>query len=113
MKKSFNFCLMGLSMLLGSFAFAETAPLAGQYIEGKLYVEPGTVHVAPNGIFINLEGNFISVDSVCIDGGGIYVTGYEAVRMVRCPKCGNEYDADNQSSVCNNGRHGWKCQRQS
>lgn len=101
---------MGLSLFLGTAALAETpAPFAGQYIDGKLYVEPGTVHVAPNGIFLSTEGNFIPVSGVCIDQGGIYVLGYDCVRMVRCPKpdCRRVYDADNQSSKC---PHGWKVQ---
>lgn len=110
MKKIMSACLMGLSIFFGSIAFAETVSLAGQCIDGKLYVEPGTVHVAPNGIFLNLAGNFVPVNGVCVDEYGIYVLGYDAVRMMRGPKCNNYYDADNQSSQCNHGKHGWKCQ---
>lgn len=109
MRKAMSFFLMGLSMLLGAVAFADTASLAGRCIDGKLYVEPGTVHVAPNGIFLNVEGNFVPVNEVCVDEGGIYVLGYDCVRMVQCtnPKCRMRYDADNQSSKC---PHGWKVQ---
>jgi|GEM_PF-3868457 len=86
---------------------SELAPLAGQCIDGKYYVEPGTVHVAPNGIFLNLSGIFVPVNGVCFDEGGIYVTGYDAVMMVTCSRCGKRYDADNQSSKC---PHGWRVQ---
>ena len=70
MRKMMNFFLMGLSLLLGTSAFAETASLAGQCIDGKFYVEPGTVHVAPNGIFLNIEGHLVPVSGVCVDEGG-------------------------------------------
>lgn len=107
MKKTVGICLMGLSILLGAGAFASTAPLAGQSIDAKLYVQPGTVHVAPNGIFLNVEGHFVPVTQVAIDADGIYVVGYDCVRMVQClnPKCLKRYDADNQSNIC---PHGWK-----
>jgi hypothetical protein len=93
----------------GAVAFADTAALAGQCIDGKLYIEPGTVHVAPNGIFLNVGGNFVPVSAVCKDKDGIYVLGYECVRMVWCPNpdCLLMYDADNQSSKC---PHGWRVQ---
>ncbi len=108
MKQTINACLMGLSLFFGAIAFAETASL-DQCIDGKLYVEPGTVYVAPNGIFLNVEGQFVPVSGICVDEGGIYVLGYDCVRMVRCsnPKCRMMYDADNQSSVC---PHGWRVQ---
>lgn len=103
--------MVAFAILVSATMFAnESAPFAGQYIDGKLYVEPGTVHVAPNGIFLAEGGNFIPVKGVCIDECGIYVLGYDLVRSVKCPKCKNYYDADNQSSTRNNGVHGWKCQ---
>ena len=93
-------------MLCGAGAFAnETAPRAGKFTDGKFYVTPGTVHVGANGIFLNLEENFIPVNAVCMDEYGGYVLGYNAVYVVECPRCGVEYDADNQSSKC---PHGWK-----
>ncbi len=111
MRKMIAFCLMAFCTFFDVGAFAnETLPLAGQCIDKKLYVEPGTVHVAPTGIFLNLEGNFVPVDAVCIDEHGVYVLGYNAVKMVKCHQCDNYYDADNQSSQCRNGYHPWKCQ---
>ena len=106
MRRLMSFFLTGLSMLLGTTSvFAE----AGQCIDGKLYVEPGTVHVAPNGIFGHVEGHFVPVNAVCMDEGGIYVLGYNCVRIVQCPnpKCLKRFDADNQSIKC---PHGWKVQ---
>jgi len=100
MKKAMSICLMGLGILLGAVAFAETDLLAGQCIDGKLYVEPGTVHVAPNGIFLNLDGNFVPVNGVCIDEFGIYVLGYDCMRIVTCPQCKRKYNADRYSDRC-------------
>jgi phosphoribosylaminoimidazole (AIR) synthetase len=98
--------IMASCLHFGARAFgSETAPLAGQCIDGKLYIEPGTVHVAPNGIFLNEEGSFIQVEAVCMDNSGVYVTGYNVVRWVQCPKpdCRKWYDADRQSSKCPHG----------
>jgi hypothetical protein len=105
-------CLLILGLLmLFNMGFANSTTLSELCIEGKVYVDPSTVHIAHNGIFLNLDDSFIAVSAVCMDEHGIYVVmGYDCVRMVKCPKCGNMYDADNQSSVCNNGNHGWKCQ---
>jgi hypothetical protein len=100
MKKMICFFVVGLSMFLGTAAFAETAPFAGQCIDGKFYVEPGTVHVAPNGIFLNLEGNCVPVNYVAMDEYGVYVLGYDCMRMVTCPRCGRTYNADRYSDRC-------------
>jgi hypothetical protein len=108
MRKMFTLYAIISCMFFSTGAFAtEVAPFAGQCIDGKFYVEPGTVHVAQNGIFLNVERSFVPVNAVCMDEYGIYVLGYNAVRMVKCPKpdCGQWYDADNQSSKC---PHGWK-----
>jgi hypothetical protein len=92
---------MACAMLISTAAFAsDAAPFAGQNIDGKLYVEPGTVYVAPNGIFLNIEGNFISVEGVCMDAYGVYAIGYDAMRMVTCPRCGRKYNADRYSDRC-------------
>lgn len=91
--------LMGLSLFLGTTAFAEATPLVGEDTDDKFYVEPGTVHVAPNGIFLNLDGNFIPVSSVSADEEGIYVLGFD-VSTVCCSRCGLHYDANEYRAVC-------------
>jgi hypothetical protein len=101
MRRILNF--FALNLLLGTTAFAiNTTPFAGQCIDGKFYVEPGTVHVAPNGIFLNLDGNFIPVEMVCMDDEGVYVLEYEEgpKNWVCCTRCGTIYDANRYSGVC-------------
>lgn len=95
MKKTLGSCLLTCAIFFTSGAFAE-AGWVHQNENGKFYVEPGTVHVGPKGIFLDLDGDFIPVSSVHMDAHGVYVVGYEAVRMIRCSRCNKRYDADNQ-----------------
>lgn len=101
MKRILNFFALGL--LLGSTAFAiNAAPFAGQCIDGKFYVEPGTVYVAPNGIFLNLDGNYIPVGMVCSDEVGVYVLEYELgpENWILCTRCYTVYNADKCNRAC-------------
>ncbi len=102
MIKKISAYFMGLTTLFGALAFADTAVLSDQSIDGKFYVEPGTVYIAPDGIFLNVEDNFVPISGVCVDEGGIYVLGYGWATMVRCqnPKCRMIYDADTQQRKC-------------
>ena len=101
LRKMKCFFFITFAMLVSTVSFAnESAPLAGQCIDGKLYVEPGTVHVAPNGIFFIEDGNFIPVEWVSIDEYGVYVLTYDCRRMVKCSDCGRVYNADVYSDRC-------------
>jgi hypothetical protein len=71
--------------------------------DGKFYVDPNIVCVSSEGIFIKINNNFIPVESVSMDGGGIFIISYKAVRWVECPICHHIYDADRQSSKCPHG----------
>ncbi len=94
-------CFIVCGILIGSTtSFANLSTLAGQYVDGKYYIEPGTVHVAPSGIFLNCEGDFIPVEMVCVDEFGVYVLGYDCMRMVTCSRCGKSYNADRYSDRC-------------
>lgn len=88
MKQIIAICLMMFGM--GVFAH-ELAPLAGQFVDDKYYVEPGTIHVAPNSIFLNLEGHFVPVESVSMDDCGVYCL---------LPNCSSK------------SRRDWKCPRE-
>lgn len=100
MKKTLFFLILCLPALLQTFIFAETASLAGQFIDGKYYVAPGTVHVGPENIYLNLEGNLYPIQAVCIDDYGVYVLGYEVRRETLCTRCGRVYDSERYSDRC-------------
>jgi len=46
----------------------------GRVIEGKYYIYPGTVYIAPNGIFLNIDNDLVAISSVFSDKNGVYVT---------------------------------------
>lgn len=104
MRKTMLFSLMFVCMLFSIRASAnETAPFAGQTIDGKFYVEPGTVHVGPSSIFLELEGNYVFVEAVYIDEYGVYVN------LRSNPKCGHTIYC-NRCGGCNrNNRCQYRC----
>lgn len=55
------------------------------YYEEKIYISPELVVLTDEGIFINLNGEFFSVDSISHDAKGIFIKQKEAWI---CPKCG-------------------------
>ena len=65
--------------------------------ENKVYIEPGCIYVAPNGIFLNIEGELYGVTSIEADENGVYVPtpalgfcgkhGYYPGSSPVCPKC--------------------------
>jgi hypothetical protein len=66
----------------------------------RLYVQPGSVYVAPNGIFLNIDGEFYGVTSLEVDENGIYIPapiagfcgkhGYYPGNATVCPYCAAE-----------------------
>lgn len=86
-----------MSILCAVTAFSVVG-FASHSAEGEnLYVEPGSIYVAPNGIFLNIEGELYGVTSVNIDEDGIYIPspvlgfcgkhGYYPGNSTVCPKC--------------------------
>lgn len=62
----------------------------GRVIEGKYYIYPGTVYVAPDGIFLNIDNDLVEISSVFSDKNGVYVTIEElrsAGRTWMCDVC--------------------------
>lgn len=43
-------------------------------VDGKFYVEPGSVYVGKEKILLNVEGQFFEVDGIARDEKGIYIT---------------------------------------
>lgn len=56
---------------------------AGKIINGKYYVTPGSVHVTPDKIVIEIHGHFIQVNVLDTDENGVYIS---AANL--CPFCG-------------------------
>ena len=78
-------------MLLGdSFAaFAFQNSIKEGICEGEnYYINPSMLYLAPNGIFLNFEGECIPITTICADDNGIYVPTYEMSRkLVWCSIC--------------------------
>lgn len=82
-------------MLVAIFAFSAAYASCGD--DDRLYVEPGCIYVAPNGIFLNIEGEFYGVSAIEADENGVYVPtpalgfcgkhGYYPGSSTICPKC--------------------------
>lgn len=99
MKTKTKFCLIAFCALLSSAAFAQEIAFE------KLYLESGNIQITPQGMFLDLNGEFLRINSVNQDEKGIFVTALPGqVNVITCKRCGNEYDSDNQSSRC---PHGW------
>ncbi|PJD95506.1 MAG: hypothetical protein CK425_08290 [Parachlamydia sp.] len=56
---------------------------AGKIIEGKYYVTPGSVHVTPDKIVVEIHGQFVQVDVLETDENGVYISAQNL-----CPLCG-------------------------
>ncbi len=57
-----------LALLTVSIAYGHAA-----HEEEKLYVQPGSIYVASNGIFLNIDDEFYGVTSVEVDEKGVYI----------------------------------------
>lgn len=69
----------------------------------KMYVSPGTVYIAPEGIYLNVDGQLVPVQIVGHDKGGIFVEGageYLSSDYVKCKQCGLTYNRETQSMRC-------------
>jgi hypothetical protein len=94
------FCILFTAM-----TFAEVTSTAIAENDDRLYIESATVHIGNQGVFLNLHEKVLPITGIAQDEKGVYVTvDRAAVDMMRCRRCGKDYDADNQSSKC---PHGW------
>jgi hypothetical protein len=44
----------------------------------KIYLKPGVIQIANNGIFINVDGRLIAIDHLEMDDQGVY---FDAIKM--------------------------------
>ena len=90
----FRKCFMILCVLMSfasmsCFANEDDLSFSIAKIEGyKVYLKPGTVQVAKNGIFIKVSGQFRAINHLEIDEEGVY---FDALRQTAysdlCPAC--------------------------
>lgn len=77
-------------------------------INGKFYVPIGSVYVAPNSIFININGSMFPVTGISVDAEGVYFEEYQCVREGgewRCKNCGYfNYFRSGAHAKCRNCR---------
>lgn len=85
------FLLFSCSFLNGFSA--EPAPIENSgssiqtIIDTKVYLKPGTIQIAKNGIFINVEGELVPIDHLEMDNEGVYFE-LQRMKMELCEKCG-------------------------
>lgn len=70
---------------------------ANKVCDSRVYIEPDSIYVAPNGIFLNLAGEWLQIQSLSSDKNGIFVSLREIEAGIwgdtwKCPKrsCGYE-----------------------
>ena len=56
-------------------------------VDNKVYLQPGHVQIANNGIFINIEGDLVPVDHLEMDAEGVYFEP-QRMRLEYCDTCG-------------------------
>jgi hypothetical protein len=103
MRTKISSFLLMCFILLSCSIFAHSLPERNGF--EKLYLESGTVQITPQGIFLDLNGDYMQIYSISQDEKGPFVIARsDQVSMVTCKRCGKNYDEDNQSNRC---PHGW------
>lgn len=56
-------------------------------VENRVYLKPGSIQIAKNGIFINIDGELLPINHLEMDNEGVY---FEPIRMKMssCETCG-------------------------
>lgn len=82
------FTCVSLSCFATEYASDEISETSIQKIdEHKVYLKPGTVQIAKNGIFIHIDGELLPISHLETDSNGVY---FEPQRMEieSCKTCG-------------------------
>jgi hypothetical protein len=89
-RKYFYFLM--IVMGLATLGFAANSNLSDNY-----YVQPGSIYIAPNGIYASIDEMLIQINTLCADERGIFVPYSEiAGRLEKCPFCQRWYDPDSK-----------------
>lgn len=84
-----------MKKIMSAILLIACTSLTGAYVE-KYYVEPGTVHVARDGIFLFIDGQVYPVHALAADENGVYIPTPEGRICSKhgryygtgpCPKC--------------------------
>jgi hypothetical protein len=79
-----TFLLMGISCITCAYQNLDKENGGSE----NFYVNSSMIYLAPNGIFLNFEGECYPINTLCSDANGIYVPSYEMSRkLVWCPIC--------------------------
>lgn len=70
----------------------------------KIYVDPQTVKVTKNGIFLFKDGSLFPVEGVFKDEGGVFVVKERKRCIHACGNCGRDYDW-NEHCLCPHCHH--------
>lgn len=90
MKKNFFFFLV-VSFFLSSLSLQAVQDSAvssvQKVIENKVYLKPGNIQIAQNGIFIMIDGQLMPIDHLEMDQEGVYFEPHR-MRIENCETCG-------------------------
>jgi hypothetical protein len=87
--KTYNkyFSLLIIALAFSFQCFASQNLICSQ--SDNYYLQQNEVFIAPNGIFVWVDGTLIQVNMLCSDANGIYVPEIELNRqLIRCSNCG-------------------------
>ncbi|WP_068470513.1 hypothetical protein [Candidatus Protochlamydia phocaeensis] len=95
MIKYITTCFLFLFICFSSVSFAnqikENSCCIREVIGNKVYLNPTTVHIANNGIFINVGGSLHGVNNLGMDSQGVYIDATRAGVgdwvVGECPVC--------------------------
>ncbi len=104
MKKTMSFLTFGFILFFGSTVFAQRLatqnikmPYDKLQVSDNYYVLPCNIFMAPNGMYVSIDGVLIQINMLCADERGVFVPLNEiAGRLVKCPHCQRWYDPDSK-----------------
>ncbi len=87
MLKNFFFILCVFTSFITTCVATEVNRDSIEKIENeRVYLKPGSIQVAKNGIFIHVDGQLLAIDHLKKDDMGVYFESFQAGSG--CPICG-------------------------
>jgi hypothetical protein len=85
MFKKYLTTILSFFFTLSTLSYASISHVDGD----KVYLQPGSVQIANNGIFINVAGELKAVNNLEIDTQGVYFNIQRVADVIEpCPSCG-------------------------
>jgi hypothetical protein len=88
--KNYFLIFFGVCAIFVSFLVQAEEIIQSDTMEEKFYVTPGSVYVAPDAIYVIINGEFMAVETISVDSHGVYFKPYEAFKVVYCARCGKQ-----------------------